>query len=76
MIDYLFGLLYVIYISVFTFARIIIIIIKKNVRNARMGELFTPYQSEDPSPTRPTNRKKEEKRKATEDKKGASWLGQ
>ena len=33
---------------------------------------MTPYQSEDPSPTRPTYRGKEEKGKIVEDKKGES----
>ena len=33
---------------------------------------LTPYQSEDPSPTLPTYRGKEEKRKIVEDKKGES----
>ena len=40
------------------------------------GERFTPYRSKDPSPTIPTYRKKEEKVKTVEDKKGASSLGQ
>ena len=31
---------------------------------------LTPYQSEDPSPTLPTYRRKEEKWKIVEDKKG------
>ena len=51
---------------------IIIIIIKKDRQcKARRGR-FTPYQSEDPSPTLPTYRGKEEKRKIVEDKKGES----
>ena len=33
---------------------------------------LTPYQSEDPSPTPPTYRRKEEKGKIVEDKKGES----
>ena len=33
---------------------------------------FTPYQSEDLSPTLPTYRRKEEKGKIVEDKKGES----
>ena len=50
----------------------IIIIIKKDWQcKAGRGRL-TPYQSEDPSPTLPTNRGKEEKRKIVEDKKGKS----
>ena len=51
---------------------IIIIIIKKNWQcKAERGRL-TPYQSEDPSPTLPTYRGKEEKGKIVEDKKGES----
>ena len=51
---------------------IIIIIIKKYCQcKAGRGRL-TPYQSEDPSPTLPTNRGKEEEGKIVEDKKGES----
>ena len=51
---------------------IIIIIIKKNWQwKAGRGRL-TPYQSEDPSPTLPTYRGKEEKGKIVENKKGES----
>ena len=51
---------------------IIIIIIKKDGQcKAGRGKL-TPYQSEDPSPTLPTYRGKEEKGKIVEDKKGES----
>ena len=51
---------------------IIIIIIKKYWQcKAGRGRL-TPYQSEDPSPTAPTCRGKEEKGKIVEDKKGES----
>ena len=51
---------------------IIIIIIKKEWQcKAGRGRL-TPYQSEDPSPTLPTHRGKEEKGKIVEDKKGES----
>ena len=47
---------------------IIIIIIKKDWQcKAGRGRL-TPYQSEDPSPTLPTYRGKEEKGKIVEDK--------
>ena len=50
----------------------IIIIIKKYWQcKAGRGRL-TPYQSEDPSPTLPTYRGKEEKGKIVEDKKGES----
>ena len=37
---------------------------------------MTPYQSEDPSPTLPTYREKEEKGKIVEDKKRREQLGQ
>ena len=48
---------------------IIIIIIKKDWQcKAGRGRL-PPYQSEDPSPTLPTSRGKEEKGKIVEDKK-------
>ena len=36
------------------------------------SERLTPYQSEDPNPTTPTHRKKEEKGKPVGDKMGAS----
>ena len=50
----------------------IIIIIKKD-RQCKAGRgRLTPYQSEDPSPTLPTYRGKEEKGKTVEDKKGES----
>ena len=42
---------------------IIIIIIKKDQLCKAGREWYTPYQSEDPSPTIPTYRQKEEKRK-------------
>ena len=46
---------------------IIIIIIKKD-RQCKAGRVrLTPYQSEDPSPTLPTYRGKEEKGKVVED---------
>ena len=51
---------------------IIIIIIKKD-RQCKAGRgRLTHYQSEDPSPTLPTYRGKEEKGKIVEDKKGES----
>ena len=51
---------------------IIIITIKKDWQcKAGRGRL-TPYQSEYPSPTLPTYRRKEEKSKIVEDKKGES----
>ena len=42
---------------------IIIIIIKKGRQCKAEREWYTPYQSEDPSPTIPTNRQKELKGK-------------
>ena len=39
-------------------------------------ERFTPYQDDDFSHTIPTDRKKEDKAKTSEDKKGTSSLGQ
>ena len=54
---------------------IIIIIIKDWRCKAGRGRL-TPYQSEDPSPTLPTYRGKEEKAKIVEDKKRREQLGQ
>ena len=55
---------------------IIIIIIKKD-RQCKAGRgRLTPYQSEDPSPTLPTYRGKEEKGKIVEDKKRREQLGQ
>ena len=51
----------------------IIIIIIKRGRQCKAGkERLTPHQSEDPNPTTPTHRKKEEKGKTVGDKKGAS----
>ena len=48
---------------------IIIIIIRKG-RQCKAGrEQLTPYQSEDPNPTTPTHRMKEEKGKTVGDKK-------
>ena len=56
----------------FHMVSIIIIIIKKDWQcKAGRGRL-TPYQSEDPSPTLPTYRRKEEKGKRVEGKKGES----
>ena len=50
-------------------AHIIIIIIRKG-RQCKAGrERLTPYQSEDPNPTAPTHRIKEEKGKTVGDKK-------
>ena len=46
-----------------TFIIIIIIIIKKGQQCEAGREWYTPYKSEDPSPTIPTYRQKEEKGK-------------
>ena len=51
---------------------IIIIIIKRGWQWKAGRKRLTPYQSEDPNPTTPTHRKKEEKGKTVGDKKGAS----
>ena len=49
---------------------IIIFIIIIKGRQCKAGrERLTPYQSEDPNPTTPTHRKKEEKGKTVGDKK-------
>ena len=49
---------------------IIIIIIIRNGRQCKAGrERLTPYQSEDPNPTTPTHRMREEKGKTEGDKK-------
>ena len=58
-------------LNVHTLIIIIIIINKYWQCKAQRGRL-TPYQSEDPSPTLPTDRGKEEKGKIVEDKKGDS----
>ena len=50
----------------------IIIIIKKDWQCKGGRGRLTPYQSEDPSPTLPTYRGKEEKWKIAADKKGES----
>ena len=51
---------------------IIIIIIKKDWQCKAGRVRLKPYQSEDPSPTLPTYRGKDEKGKIVEDKKGES----
>ena len=51
---------------------IIIIIIKKDWQCKAVRGRLTTYQSEDPSPTLPTYRGKNEKGKIVEDKKGES----
>ena len=50
----------------------IIIIIKRGWQCKAGRERLTQYQSEDPNPTTPTHRKKEEKGKTVGDKKWAS----
>ena len=56
---------------------IMIIIIIKKGRQCKAGrERLTPYQSEDPNPTIPTHRRKEELRKTVGDKKWSEQLGQ
>ena len=54
------------------FSLAIIIIIKKDWQCKVWRGRLTPYQSEDPSPTLPTYRGKEEKGKIVEGKKGES----
>ena len=49
----------------------LLLLLLKKIGNARPGRL-TPYQFEDPSPTLPTYRGKEEKGKIVEDKNGES----
>ena len=57
--------------------RIIIIIIIKNDWQCKAGRgRLTPYQSEDPSPTLPTYRGKEEKGKIFKPQKRTQQLGQ
>ena len=52
---------------------LLVFIIKKDGQcKAGRGRL-TPYQCKDPSPTLPTYRRKEEKGKIVEDKKGKSY---
>ena len=49
---------------------LLLLLLLKEVGNATLGESeLTPYQSEDPNPTTPTHRKKEEKGKTVGDKK-------
>ena len=58
--------------NILSFIIIIINIIRKG-RQCKAGrERLTPYQSEDPNPTTPTHRMKEEKGKTVGDKKWAS----
>ena len=51
---------------------LILIIIKKDWQYEAGRGRLTPYQSEDPSPTLPTYREKEENGKIVEDQKGES----
>ena len=63
--------------TVFTTYFIIIIIIIRNGWKCMAGrELFTPSQSEDPSPTISTHRMKEEKLKNSRIQKVSEQLGQ
>ena len=55
---------------------IIVIIIKKGRQWKAGRERLKPSQSEDPSPTIPTHRKKEEIGKTVEDRKRSEQLGQ
>ena len=58
------------YVAHSLFWVIIIIIIIKSGWQCKAGrERLTPYQSEDPNPTTPTHRIKEEKGKTVGDKK-------
>ena len=59
-------------IYVYQYIIIIIIIIKRGWQCKAGRDQLTPYQSEDPIPTTPTHRKKEEKGKTVGDKKWAS----
>ena len=75
LIQYWRGLFLVFCLGYYTLrnSNIFIIISKKDWQcKAGRGRL-TPYQSEDPSPTLPTYRGKEEKGKIVEDKKGEHW---
>ena len=59
------------YLKIFDNARIFIIIIIKKDWQCKAGRgILTPYQSEDPSPTLPAYRGKEDKGKIVEHKKG------
>ena len=60
------------YFFLLTLVLVIIIIIKRGWQCKAGRDRLTPYQSEDPNPTTPTHRKKEEKGKTVGDKKGAS----
>ena len=63
-------------IIIFILIIIIIIIFIKRGLQCKVGrELFTPYQSDDPSPSITTYSKNEEKRKTIEDKNWKNILG-
>ena len=64
-----YKLIYLIGFRALTASIIIIIIIKKDWQCKAGRRRLPPYQSEDPSPTLPTYRGKEEKGKIVEDKK-------
>ena len=55
---------------------IIIIIIKRGWQCKAGREWLAPYQSEDPNPTTPTHRKKEEKGENSRRQKVSEQLGQ
>ena len=63
------GQCFFIGLSCFIIIIIIIIIIKKDWQSKAGRGRLPPYQSEDPSPTLPTYRGKEEKGKIVKDKK-------
>ena len=64
--NYKFIIIIIIIISIIV---IIISIIKRGWQCKAGRERLRPYQSEDPNPTTPTHRKKEEKGKTAGDKK-------
>ena len=55
-----------------TIILILLLLVKKVFECKAERERLTPYQSEDPNPTTPTHRIKEEKGKTVRDKKWAS----
>ena len=57
--------------SLLALVLLLLLLLLKKIGNARLGE-GDSYQSEDPSPTLPTYRGKEEKGKIVEDKKEKS----
>ena len=56
---------------------LLLLLLLKKGRQCKAGrERLMPYQPEDPSPTTPTHRRKEEKGKTVEDTKGSEQRGQ